>query len=201
VKYALPFNYPITPLLRKHGPQGYSKYAQHRPWLRDEFNFRCVYCLKREQWCSQLNDFELDHQVAQSIAADLCREYTNLVYACHNCNHRKGNKGLPSPDKVAYGACMEVLESGLIIPCNEHGERLIDELALDGAKITGWRCRIIQTIRLTQQHDWKLFLAWMGFPDDVPDLATIRPQPKHNTRPEGIEQSWFRRKPLPDYYE
>lgn len=198
---ALPFRYPTTALVRKHGPQGYSTYAHHRPWLRDEFDFRCVYCLKREQWCFQLGDFELDHQVAQSIAPDLCRDYTNLVYACHNCNHRKGNKSLPSPDKVVYGACMEVLSTGKVVARNDDGVRLIDELALDGKKITAMRYQIIRSIRSHQKHDWKLFLMWMGFPGDLPDLATILPQPKHNTCPEGIDQSWFRRKPLPEYYE
>jgi hypothetical protein len=36
------------------------------------------------------------------LASNLCSDYSNLVYACHNCNQRKGNKPLPSPDKVAY---------------------------------------------------------------------------------------------------
>jgi hypothetical protein len=161
--------------------------------------------LKRERWCFQLNDFELDHQVAQSVARDLCRDYMNLVYACHNCNHRKGNKWLPSPDKVAYGACVEVLTSGRsigeIVAHNDDGVRLIDELALDGGKITAMRHQIICSIRSHQKHDWKLFLMWMGLPEDLPDLAAVKPQPKHNSRPEGIDQSWFRRRPLPEYYE
>lgn len=201
MKYASPFRYPASRLLRKHGPQGYSRYAHHRPSLRDEFDFRCVYCLKREQWCFQLNDFELDHLVAQSIASDLCRDYTNLVYACHNCNHRKGNKRLPFPDNVAYGACMEVLSTGEIVAHNDDGTRLIDELGLDQRKITTTRYQYICSIRSLQKYDWKLFLMWMGFPKELPDLATVLPQPKHNTRPEGIAQSWFHRKPLPEYYE
>jgi hypothetical protein len=201
VKYALPFRYPSSPVVRKHGPQGYSSYKHHRPWLRDEFDFRCVYCLKREQWCFQLNDFELDHLVAQSIDASLCRDYMNLVYACHNCNQRKGNKSLPSPDKVAYGACMEVLPNGKIIAHNDDGIRLIDELGLDQQKITATRCLFIQSIRSHQIHNWKLFLMWMGFPQELPDLSSVLPQPRQNTRPLGIGQSWFRRKPLPEYYE
>jgi len=201
VNFASPFRYPESVLIRKHGPQGYSHYAQHRPWLRDEFDFRCVYCLKREQWCFQLHDFEIDHQVAKSIAPELCRDYTNLVYACHNCNHRKGNKGLPSPDKVAYGGCLEVLVNGEIVAHNDDGVRLIDELALDGKKITATRFQYIQTIRMVQQHDWKLFLMWMGLPKDLPDLAKVQPQPKGNTHPEGVYQSWYERNPRPDYYE
>lgn len=196
-----PFRYPKSPHNRKHGPQGYSSYSQYRPWLRDEFDFRCVYCLKREQWCFQLNDFELDHEVAQSIAPALCREYTNLVYACHNCNHRKGNKTLPSSSYAGYGACMEVLINGEIIAHNEDGVRLIDELALDGEKITAMRHLIINSIRSHHKHDWKLFLMWMGFPKNLPDLKAVNPQPKNNLLPEGIEKSWYYCKKLPDYYE
>jgi hypothetical protein len=45
-----PFDYPAVPLVRSHGPLGYSDYESYRAWLRDEFAFRCVYCLSREQW-------------------------------------------------------------------------------------------------------------------------------------------------------
>lgn len=205
MSYASPFRYPSVALIRKHGPQGYSSYTHHRPWLRDEFDFRCVYCLKREQWCFHLGEFELDHQVAQSIAPVLCKEYTNLVYACHNCNHRKGAKRLPSPEQVAYGACLEVFTRGRRIgeiePLNDDGVRLIDELGLDQEKITRTRRQYIMTIRSLEKRERKVFLMWMGFPQDLPDLANVDPQPKHNTRPEGISESWFRRKPLPEYYE
>src|SRR5258708_6259440 len=45
-----PFQYPAAPHVRRHGPQGYADAASFRPWLRDEFTFRCVYCLQREVW-------------------------------------------------------------------------------------------------------------------------------------------------------
>ena len=195
-----PFRYPKTPLRRKHGPVGYSKYQHYRPWLRDEFDFRCVYCLKREQWVFQDGDFELDHQVAQSISPELCREYRNLVYACANCNARKGAKWLPAPEKVAYGACMEVLHDGRIVHHNDDGERLIDELALDSEKLTAKRYQWIRSIHSHQEHDWSLFLLWMGFPKDLPDLENVNPQPKDNSQPQGITESWLRVQ-RPDYYE
>ena len=43
-----PFVYPASPHVRRHGPMGYADHASFRPWLRDEFAFRCVYCLRRE---------------------------------------------------------------------------------------------------------------------------------------------------------
>src|ERR1700682_3612702 len=44
------FAYPSEPHQRKHGPAGYTNYEEYKPWLRDEFTFRCVYCLERELW-------------------------------------------------------------------------------------------------------------------------------------------------------
>lgn len=55
----LPFDYPATSRARRHGPSGYLLYASYRDWLRDEFEFRCVYCLLREKWVSC--GFHLDH--------------------------------------------------------------------------------------------------------------------------------------------
>lgn len=44
-----PFVYAAFPNLRRRGPRGYRRHESYRDWLRDEFSFRCVYCLNREQ--------------------------------------------------------------------------------------------------------------------------------------------------------
>jgi hypothetical protein len=203
-----PYRYMMSAHVRRHGPAGYSAYGHYRPWLRDDFCFRCVYCLERENWAAQDGGFELDHDIAKSLAPELCREYTNLVYACHNCNKRKSNKRLPSVSDVAYGACMEVSISGKsageIHALNADGEKLIDELALDARKITQARRLRIETLRTLEKHNKPLFMIWMGFPEDLPDLAAVHPQPTSNSKPEGIEQSWLARKnrgQLPATYE
>ena len=36
------FEYTHTIHSRRHGPLGYLNYSSYRPWLRDEFQFRCV---------------------------------------------------------------------------------------------------------------------------------------------------------------
>jgi hypothetical protein len=46
------FIYPHHPHVRRHSPRGYRDYRSYKPWLRDEFDFRCVYCLWRERWCA-----------------------------------------------------------------------------------------------------------------------------------------------------
>ena len=80
------FRYPNVPLARRHGPEGYADYRSYRPWLRDEFAFRCVYCLIREQWGRVSGEFDLDHFLPQASHPDQTIEYDNLVYACHTCN-------------------------------------------------------------------------------------------------------------------
>lgn len=55
-----PFEYPGAAHQRRHGPQGYRLPDSYRPWLRDEFAFRCVYCLIREQWGRVTAEFDVD---------------------------------------------------------------------------------------------------------------------------------------------
>ena len=61
------FDYPEPQEQRRHGPANYAAYESYRPWLRDEFDFRCVYCLKRETWGQVTFEFELDHFEPQSL--------------------------------------------------------------------------------------------------------------------------------------
>jgi hypothetical protein len=57
-----PFAYPTTPHMRRHGPLGYENYQNYKPFLRDEFTFRCVYCLERETWYPNREaSFSTDH--------------------------------------------------------------------------------------------------------------------------------------------
>jgi hypothetical protein len=73
------FAYPEPRQHRRHGPAGYEGYESFRPWLRDEFDFRRVYCLKRETWGQVTFEFELDHFRAQSLNPQLKLDYLNLV--------------------------------------------------------------------------------------------------------------------------
>jgi 5-methylcytosine-specific restriction endonuclease McrA len=88
------FDYPSPRATRRHGPARYLTVEAYRPWLRDEFTFRCVYCLKRETWGQVTGDFELDHFNPQSIAPHLAMNYFNLVYACRRCNSVKSNQSV-----------------------------------------------------------------------------------------------------------
>ncbi len=77
----LPFQYPSEPHERKHGPYGYANYPEYKPWLRDEFFFRCVYCLEREMWYpNRASSFSVDHIEPRSKNPSRICDYDNLLY-------------------------------------------------------------------------------------------------------------------------
>ncbi len=80
-----------APHTRKHGPYGYATYSAYRPWLRDEFTFRYVYCLAREQWGRVSGEFGVDHFTPQAKSPDQALDYANLLYCCQSCNALKGS--------------------------------------------------------------------------------------------------------------
>src|SRR5437879_4639115 len=94
-----PFVYPSGPHQRRHGPRGYANYVSYRPWLRDEFSFRCVYCLIREQW-GRHGSLGVDHFLAVALYPERAGDYDNLLYACTTCNAAKGDRVLPDPTVV-----------------------------------------------------------------------------------------------------
>src|SRR5438132_8446505 len=127
-----PFEYPSGPPARRHGPQGYADYPSFRPWLRDEFYFRCVYCLIREQWGLVRGIFNIDHFLPVALHPPLVTHYDNLLYACATCNVAKGARVLPDPLTSLTGAVVRVEEDGTIqAEDNSEAARLIDLLGLD----------------------------------------------------------------------
>jgi len=182
-----PFAYPTEPHCRRHGPV-YEDYQRYRPWLEDEFTFRCVYCLKRMVW-APTDVWGVDHIIPQDEAKDLACLYENLVLACQCCNRLKSNKRVPDPCLVAYGQCLHVGPDGTIIPLNQVGSRLLRDLRLNEPRFRGWRSQRMRELRALFLCDPEGYEQVMGFPKDLPDLSALRA--KSNSRPEGIEDSWL----------
>lgn len=196
-----PFVYPTVPHQRRHGPQGYADYAGYRPWLRDEFCFRCVYCLLREQW-GRHGSFGIDHFLAVADHPTKATDYDNLLYACATCNAAKGDRLLPDPMSAFTSAAVQVFEDGSIRANTVEAARLIELLGLDSPQSGEFRMLWVGIIALATRHDAVLYRKLMGFPDDLPNLRRLRP-PGGNTRPQGIEESWHARKQqgeLPETY-
>ena len=78
--------------------------------------------------------------------------------------------------------------------------RLIAILGLDSDSYRRWRTVWMRNIELAEEYDREHFNRLMGFPDDLPSLHQTPPA---NTRPEGVQQSWYakrQRGELPEAY-
>lgn len=71
-------------------------YIKYMEILRNDFGRICGYCGKSESVTK--NSFEIDHFIPQRLAPEKTNDYTNLVYACYECNRKKSGKW-PSEDK------------------------------------------------------------------------------------------------------
>ena len=127
-----PFRYAPEPHQRRHGPSGYANYQEYKPWLRDEFVFRCVYCLEREVWYPNGSDaFLVDHVVPQSKDSALICEYQNLVYACIRCNSLRRAVESLDPTNVAFADHLTVADDGVVHGLTVLGQDIIDQLHLN----------------------------------------------------------------------
>jgi hypothetical protein len=185
----IPFAYPDFPHVRRHGPSGYKAYDRFRPWLRDEFLFRCVYCLKREQWGIVRNHYALDHFLPQARFPSAVLDYDNLLYSCITCNSAKRDAIVPDPCRCMLQGRVVVYENGSIVGNESESKRLIRQLGLDDPEYCEFRRMWIDIVALSRQHDSDMFRRLMGFPERLPDLSRLRP-PK-NSRPKGIRQSCY----------
>ena len=183
----VPFCYPAQPHTRKHGPRGYKNWEEYRPWLRDDFDFHCVFCLRRETWDERRAVFAVEHLTARKHAPERALDYTNLVYACASCNSAKSTKTAPDPCAHAYGQLVEVRPDGTIHAQNAEGRLLIRAANLDDAETNRWRHLLIGTLRSHAKHAPELYRAMLSFPSDLPDL-TSRTPPGGNTKP-GSEKT------------
>ncbi len=189
-----PFVYPAEPHARRHGPAGYLSYPSFKPWLRDEFTFRCVYCLVRERWYPNGQDsFSVEHVVPQSLAPERACDYENLVYACLRCNSFKQATRLPDPCTIAYGLLLRVHDDGTVGGLTVEGNRLVETLLLNAPDAVEFRRRMLAALRLDLTRRRTGLAEWLGFPLDLPDLSLLRP-PGGNTRPAGTSQSWLARR-------
>jgi hypothetical protein len=152
-----------------------------------------VYCLFREVWYPNGPDsFAVEHAQPQHLAPDLVTDYENLLYACNRCNSWKQTAEVLDPTDDAFAVHVQVDADGNIAPLTEEGRRLIRVLHLDGDEATRWRRRLLALLRRALEDysaDTDALRQWFGFPDDLPDLASLRPA-GGNTRPAGTRDSY-----------
>lgn len=122
-----------------------SGYQRFRSFLREDFEKTCHWCVLEELWTAGEESAEVDHFRPKHLFPDLAEEYTNLYYACHRCNHRKGAHW-PDGDLQARGV-------GYVDLCADDYETHY-RMRLDGSLETlsdsaQWT---VQTIRLNSPH-------------------------------------------------
>jgi hypothetical protein len=200
------FGYPDIEHVRRHGPRGYIDDEHYKPWLRDEFSYRCVYCLCREVWFPDGDrTFSVEHVLPTSLAPEGLTDYDTLVYACCQCNAARKAILLPVNPAGDLGQHLEVLPDGSIRGVTPSGEDLIRICRLDRPNLTNFRRLILDVLAFLQQkqdHDAaELCRRYLGYPVNLPNLAALKP-PGGNTRPRGIDESALARQArgeLPDF--
>ena len=183
------FDYPEPKLERTHGPEGYSTYESFRPWLRDEFTFRCIYCLKREMWGQVTCEFELDHFEPQSLVPKRKLDYFNLIYSCRRCNSVKLDQHIDDPLTILSSKVVVVLPDGVLFSDSLDAKRIIEQIDLNSPSLRRWRVMWMRIVDLANERDVQLYRQLTGFPQDLPDLGRLRPP--SNSCPEGIAMSWY----------
>jgi hypothetical protein len=87
---------------------------------------------------------------------------------------------LPDPTRVSFAQCLSIGEDGIISALNAHGADLIDLLHLNESPVIDTRKKYLRVIKLRIDYPdsadiAELFLDAFGFPDDLPDLTSLRP--------------------------
>jgi hypothetical protein len=99
------YRYPKQPITRQHKQRGGQGYLKYRPCLRLEFHHRCVYCRTAEvevKPVQRYGGFEIDHFRPQVSFPRLVARYSNLYWACPECNRIKSQKW-PTSAEVKRG--------------------------------------------------------------------------------------------------
>jgi hypothetical protein len=195
---AQPFAYPEEPHVRRHAPAGYKNYQDYKPWLRDEFAFRCVYCLQREMWSREREAvFSVDHVVPQSENPGLVCVYENLVYACVRCNSARQDVQILDPTQVGMGRHLRVEPDGTVVGLTEDGLFLLDLLHLNRGSAPAERRRILRILDRREKYpdDEGMradFRESFGYPEDLPDLRYPALKPPGGNRLEASTRHCFR---------
>ena len=193
--------------VRRHGPRGYVDDEHYKPWLRDEFTYRCLYCGCREVWFPDGDrSFNVEHLRPTSLAPEGLTDYDTLVYACCQCNAARGAILLPLDPTAGMRQHLEVSADGTIRGLTPAGADFIRICRLDRPNLVAFRRLILDVLRLLgrkrDREAAELRRRYLGYPANLPDLSALKP-PGGNSCPEGIERSAFARRErgdLPEVY-
>ena len=159
------FEYPTSPHSRRHGPAGYRDYGSYRDWLRDEFTFRCVYCLHREQWNNRGGSVSCGALRPDQRGSGWRVRILESSLRMRNLQRDEASHSWPSePCQVAFNDCLRIMADGRIKALNADGEKLNQVLRLDSEKNVRDRYRWMRALEALRTTDPELYGEYMGFP-------------------------------------
>ncbi|WP_161967971.1 HNH endonuclease signature motif containing protein [Fimbriiglobus ruber] len=153
----------------------------------------------RERWVP--GGFDLDHFRPIAIHPEKATDYDNLLYCCSTCNSAKRQQIIPDPIQHFSGESVIVNGDGLLIASTTEAKFIIEQLGLNRKRYQEFRQVWLKIVEILTSHPTAVSEV-LRYPSDLPDLSTLRP-PGGNRKPEGIEQSFHRRRErgeLPDTY-
>ena len=130
-----------------------------------------------------------------------------MQYVCSFCNACKANhRTVLDPCQSAYGQHVRVHDDGTIEGLTREGSQLIQLFRLDRSELTLFRREFLELVRLAQirpkGETATRLRDLVRFPDDLPDLGSLRP-PGGNLKANTLEDCcWAQRQrgTLPDTY-
>jgi hypothetical protein len=118
----------------------------------------------------------------------------------------KKDRLLLDPCETPLAEHLFVSEDGSISGLDEKGQSLVDLLGLNKIGPRAVRQRCMRVLLLYEDRPdvpevRALYLDYFDYPDDLPNLDSLRP--KENSRPTGLERAYFRQRAegkLPETY-
>ena len=151
-----PFSYPKSRHTRRLRPGPFNTYSDYKPFLREEFEKKCVYCRMPDT----MKDYEMygvDHYRPKSVFSELLTTYTNLFYCCNPCNRRK-REYWPTRGKVKTHFVPNPCDHEMFAHLRFAGEKVqarttagavaYDLLDLDDPKVVEYRRFILDALAL-----------------------------------------------------
>lgn len=154
-KKLAPFKYPTKKHKRTESPPQFSKYRDFKPFLKREFEGKCVYCCKLDLH-QDPSAFHTEHYKPKNekMFPDLETEYTNLFYSCAACNRRKGTYWHEDPKMRVLNPCDYVMSHHLGFNDNAacfhtpQGELNVELLSLNNDESLAYRKHQLELVRL-----------------------------------------------------
>jgi hypothetical protein len=122
-RIVVPSGRKLTAVVVRSSVEDGRPYNEYKAQLRHDFFYSCAYCTVTEAEAQAVR-LLIDHYEPVSGNPELANAYANLMYACEECNLRKGDR-CPPPEARAEGKKFFRID---IEPRGEHFSLVGDEL-------------------------------------------------------------------------